>query len=170
MAETIFMEYFRSFGVRVRIARIFNTYGPGMAPDDGRVVSNFITQALADQPLTVYGGGSQTRSFQFISDLVEGLVRLMDSEFEQPVNLGNPVEFTVRELADMVILMLGSSGGIKVMPLPIDDPLQRRPDISLAREKLGWTPQVALHEGLLKTIPYFRERARAIRRDVTARA
>jgi UDP-glucuronate decarboxylase len=155
-AETLFYEYARQ-GVEVRVARIFNTYGPRMSPEDGRVVSNFVCQALRGEALTIHGDGSQTRSFCYVDDLVEGLVRLMASEAEGPVNLGNPGEFTVRELAEMVLEMTGSASELLHKPLPQDDPRQRRPDITRAATLLEWTPQVALREGLPKTIEHFRE-------------
>lgn len=160
-AESLFMDYRRQHDLNIKIARIFNTYGPRMRPDDGRVVSNFIIQALRDDDITIYGDGSQTRSFQYIDDLVEGLVRLMDTgdDFCGPVNLGNPDEFSMLQLADEIIGLTGSKSKIVFMPLPEDDPRQRQPDISLAREKLGgWEPAVKLREGLLKTIEYFEER------------
>jgi UDP-glucuronate decarboxylase len=157
VAETFCMGYHRHNGVEVRIARIFNTYGPNMLPDDGRVVSNFIVQALQGRPITMYGDGSQTRSFCYVDDLVDGLVRLMECEgFIGPVNLGNPEEFTIRQLADKVIAMTGASSRIVAEPLPSDDPTRRKPDISLARERLGWAPKTALEKGLKKTIEYFR--------------
>lgn len=159
-AETIFMDYHRQNGVKVKIARIFNTYGPRMSPDDGRVVSNFIVQALAGRDLTLYGDGLQTRSFQYIDDLVEGLVRLMEGtsdDFTGPVNLGNPAEFTIRELAEKVVRLTGSSSRIVYEPLPADDPRRRQPDIALARKVLnGWTPRIGLEEGLERTVTYFR--------------
>ena len=156
VAETLMMDYHRHNGVDIRIVRIFNTYGPRMAENDGRVVSNFILQALRNQPITLFGEGSQTRSFCYVSDLVEGIVRLMNTEgLTGPVNIGNPNEMTVRQLAEMVIQMTGSKSEIVHRPLPQDDPLQRQPDISLAKEKLGWEPQVALAEGLRATIDYF---------------
>jgi UDP-glucuronate decarboxylase len=158
-AETLFMDYHRQHGIPVKIARIFNTYGPRMHPNDGRVVSNFIMQALENRPITIYGEGHQTRSFCYVDDMITGFLRLMDTphDFAGPVNLGNPVEFTMLELAEMVIEMTGSTAGIKFMPLPSDDPTRRRPDISAAREELGWEPKVALAEGLEKTVRYFRE-------------
>jgi UDP-glucuronate decarboxylase len=156
VAETLMMDYHRQNGVDIRIVRIFNTYGPRMAVDDGRVVSNFIVQALRNQPITIYGDGSQTRSFCYVSDLVEGVCRLMNAEgLTGPVNIGNPNEFTIRELAEMVISLAGSKSEIVHHPLPQDDPLQRQPDISLAREKLGWQPVVALKDGLVRTVEYF---------------
>ncbi|HEX5281400.1 MAG TPA: UDP-glucuronic acid decarboxylase family protein [Micropepsaceae bacterium] len=156
-AETLFFDYHRQHRLRVKVARIFNTYGPRMHPNDGRVVSNFIVQALQNQPITIYGDGSQSRSFCFVDDLVDGLVRLMESpdEVTGPINLGNPVEFTMRELADKVIAMTGTRSGIVRRPLPQDDPKQRQPDITLARSLLGWYPGVSLSEGLEKTIAYF---------------
>jgi len=156
-AETLFFDYHRQNGLEIKVARIFNTYGPRMHPNDGRVVSNFIVQALRDEPITVYGEGVQTRSFCYVDDLIEGFVRLMGSpaEFTGPVNLGNPGEFTIRELADIVIELTGSRSKIEYRPLPADDPMQRRPDIALAERVLGWKPTVALREGLGKTIAYF---------------
>jgi len=159
-AETLFINYHQQNGVRIKIARIFNTYGPHMMANDGRVISNFIVQALHNEPITIYGDGSQTRSFQYISDLVEGLIRLMNTEddFTGPVNIGNPGEFTIRELAEKVLKMIpGSSSKIVYEPLPEDDPLQRQPDISLARQVLGWEPVVPLDEGLSYTIDYFKK-------------
>jgi UDP-glucuronate decarboxylase len=157
-AETLFMDYWRSNGVNIRIVRIFNTYGPRMHPYDGRVVSNFIRQALAGEPLTVFGDGSQTRSFCYRDDLVEAIIRMMNGpdEFVGPVNIGNPNEFTIRELAERVLELTGSGASIVEMPLPADDPKQRRPDISLAQDQLGWEPTTQLREGLEKTIAYFR--------------
>ena len=155
-AETVLYEYER-MGVEVRVARIFNTYGPRMSPEDGRVVSNLVCQALSGEAMTLYGDGSQTRSFCYVDDLVEGLVRLMRSDVRGPVNLGNPGEFTVRELAEMVRTMTGSSSELVHRPLPQDDPRQRRPDISRAGELLGWAPQVPLRQGLMPTIAHFRE-------------
>lgn len=156
-AETLFMDYRRMNGVDVRIIRIFNTYGPRMNPNDGRVVSNFIVQALKGEDITIYGTGKQTRSFQYVDDLVEGMVRMMDTEgFSGPVNLGNPGEFTMLELAEKVIEMTGSSSKTVFRPLPLDDPTQRKPNIRLAEEKLGWKPHISLEKGLEKTIAYFR--------------
>ena len=157
-AETLFFDYHRQHGVEIKVARIFNTYGPRMHPKDGRVVSNFITQALNGEDLTVYGDGTQTRSFCYRDDLVEGFLRLMDTgpEVTGPVNLGNPGEFTMIELAEQVLKLTGSRSKIVHMPLPQDDPRQRQPDISLAREKLGWEPTVQLTEGLRHTIEHFR--------------
>lgn len=159
-AETLFVNYHEQNGVKIKIARIFNTYGPKMMPDDGRVVSNFIIQALRNEPITIYGDGSQTRSFQYISDLVEGLVRLMNTgdDFTGPVNLGNPGEFTILELAEKVLgLIPESRSKIIHKPLPEDDPRQRQPDISLAKKVLAWEPKVPLEEGLRHTIEYFRK-------------
>lgn len=154
-AETLFSDYREQYGVDVRIARIFNTYGPRMHPHDGRVVSNFIIQALRGEDITIYGDGSQTRSFCFMDDLIEGFIRLMDSEYQHPVNLGNPGEFTIRELAEKVIEMTGSGSKIVYHDLPVNDPTRRRPDISLANEQLNWSPTVKLDEGLAKTIQFF---------------
>lgn len=156
-AETLFFDYHRQHAVQIKVARIFNTYGPRMHPNDGRVVSNFIVQALKGQDLTLFGDGEQTRSFCYVSDLVEGLLALMSSDdsITGPMNLGNPGEFSMRELAEMVILLTGSSSRIVHRPLPLDDPRQRRPDISLAEQTLGWKPKVRLEEGLAFTITYF---------------
>jgi len=156
-AETLFFDYHRQQGVQIKVARIFNTYGPHMHPDDGRVVSNFIVQALKGEPITVYGDGSQTRSFCYMDDLIEAFIRFMNSrdDFTGPVNLGNPGEFTILELAEKVIRLTGSSSKIVFRPLPSDDPKQRRPDIRLAKEKLGWEPRIPLEEGLRHTIAYF---------------
>ena len=158
-AETLFFDYRRQHRLPIKVARIFNTYGPGMHPNDGRVVSNFIIQALRNQDITVYGSGEQTRSFCYVDDLVDGLMRLMETpeEVTGPVNLGNPVEFTIRQLAESVIVLTGSSSKIVNRPLPEDDPKQRQPDIGLAQELLKWTPRVQLQEGLRKTIEYFEE-------------
>ena len=157
-AETLFMDYHRRNSVNIRIARIFNTYGPRMHPFDGRVVSNFIRQALSGQEITIYGDGSQTRSFCYCDDLVEGLIKLMTApdDFVGPVNLGNPSEFTIMELAEAVLQLTGSRSKLVFMPLPIDDPTQRQPDITLARTQLNWEPKVPLREGLIKTIDWFR--------------
>ncbi|MES9995725.1 NAD-dependent epimerase/dehydratase family protein [Desulfovibrio aminophilus] len=157
-AETLFFDYHRQHRLRIKVARIFNTYGPNMALNDGRVVSNFIVQALQGKPITVYGDGSQTRSFCYVDDLVDGLVRLMGSgdEFTGPVNLGNPGEFTILELARKVIEMTGSRSEVVFEPLPHDDPMQRKPDIGLAEGVLGWRPSVPLERGLVKTVDYFR--------------
>ena len=156
-AETLFFDYYRQNKVNIRVVRIFNTYGPRMDPNDGRVVSNFIVQALRNQDITVYGDGSQTRSFCFVDDLIEGLLRMMNGpdDFIGPVNLGSPDEFTILELAQKTIEMIGSRSGIVFKPLPQDDPLQRQPEISIAKEKLSWSPHVSLEEGLAKTIDYF---------------
>jgi dTDP-glucose 4,6-dehydratase len=156
-AEAMTMAYHRYHGLDTRIVRIFNTYGPRMRPGDGRVVSNFIVQALRGEPLTLYGDGSQTRSFCYVEDEVEGIWRLFHSEQAEPVNVGNPDEFTIRELADAVLAETGSSSGLTTLPLPSDDPKVRRPDITLAREVLGWAPRVRLREGLQRTIPYFQK-------------
>ena len=158
-AETLFFDYHRQLDVKIKVARIFNTYGPRMHPNDGRVVSNFVVQALQGRALTLYGDGSQTRSFCYVDDLIDGLVRLMksDDSVTGPINLGNPTEFRVRELAEQLLAKLGSTAGINQEPLPADDPRQRQPDISKARELLGWEPKVALSEGLDQTIAYFRE-------------
>lgn len=157
-AETLFFDYFRQYGVKIKVIRIFNTYGPYMNPDDGRVVSNFIMQALRNQDITIYGAGTQTRSFQYVDDLVEGMIRLMNSDdsFTGPVNIGNPGEFTMLELAQKIITLTGSSSKLTYKPLPQDDPLQRQPDISLAKKELDWEPTIALEEGLKKTIAYFK--------------
>lgn len=158
-AETICMDFFRKYQTPVRVIRIFNTYGPNMDPQDGRVVSNFIMEALTNQDITIYGDGSQTRSFQFVSDLIEGMTRMMENKEGStgPVNLGNPVEFTVKQLAEIVLEMIPeSTSKIVFRPIPGDDPKVRKPDITLAREKLGWEPKVPLREGLFKTIEYFR--------------
>ncbi len=156
-AETLFFDYYRQHRLEIKVARIFNTYGPRMHPNDGRVVSNFIVQALRGSPITIYGDGSQTRSFCYVDDLIEGFVRLMGSpaDVTGPVNLGNPGEFSIRELAEQTIEMTGSKSTLTFMPLPQDDPKQRQPDISLAQGKLGWQPKVPLREGLKHTIEYF---------------
>lgn len=157
-AETLFMDYYRQNRTRIKIIRIFNTYGPRMLPNDGRVVSNFIIQALNNEDITIYGDGKQTRSFQYIDDLIEGMVRMMDTEddFTGPINIGNPNEFPVLELAERVIRMTGSTSKIVFKPLPTDDPKQRQPDIKLAKEKLGWQPTVELEDGLKRMIEYFK--------------
>jgi dTDP-glucose 4,6-dehydratase len=157
-AEAMTMAYHRTHGIDTRIVRIFNTYGPRMRPDDGRVVSNFITQALAGRPLTLYGDGSQTRSFCYVSDEVEGIYRLFHSEGADPVNIGNPVEFTVKQLAELVLATTGSSSVMEFHPLPEDDPKVRQPDITRARARLGWEPAVPLAEGVARTIEFFRTR------------
>ncbi len=163
-AETLFFDYHRQHGVDIRIARIFNTYGPRMHPNDGRVVSNFIVQALKGEAITLYGDGSQTRSFCFVDDLIDGFINLMDYlnydstslEFPMPINLGNPSEFTIKQLADYIIKITGSSSKLEYLPLPIDDPKQRRPDISYAKLYLNdWTPMTQLHTGLIQTVKYF---------------
>ena len=156
-AETLFFDYYREHGLKIKVARIFNTYGPNMHPQDGRVVSNFIIQALRNDPITVYGDGSQTRSFCYADDLVEGFIRLMNSldEVTGPMNLGNPGEFTILELAEKVIALIGSSSEIHFLDLPADDPKQRKPDITQAKEVLGWEPKIRLEQGLVKTIAYF---------------
>ena len=158
-AETLFFDYHRQHGLGIKVARIFNTYGPRMHPSDGRVVSNFIVQALKGEDITVYGQGSQTRSFCFVSDLVEALVRLMasDAGFTGPVNLGNPREFTMLQLAQLVLRMTGSRSKIVHKPLPVDDPMQRKPDIALAKKALSWEPKIPLEDGLRETIEYFRK-------------
>ena len=157
-AETLFMDYYRQNQTRIKIIRIFNTYGPRMLPNDGRVVSNFIIQALNNEDITIYGDGKQTRSFQYIDDLIEGMVRMMDTEddFTGPINIGNPNEFPVLELAERLIRMTGSTSKIVFKPLPTDDPKQRQPDIKLAKEKLGWQPTVELEDGLKRMIEYFK--------------
>ena len=158
VAETLFFDYHRQNGVDIRVVRIFNTYGPRMMPDDGRVVSNFIVQALRGQDLTIYGDGRQTRSFCYVDDLIEGFVLLMEAEsFTGPVNIGNPSEFTMLELAELVLKKVGGASEIVHKPLPSDDPKQRQPDISLARRRLGWEPTVSLSDGLDRTIAYFTE-------------
>ncbi len=158
-AETLFFDYYRQHKLDIKVARIFNTYGPRMHPNDGRVVSNFIVQAITGQPITIYGEGKQTRSFCYVDDLIEGFIRLMNTPkgFTGPVNLGNPVEFTILELADMVIEMTGSKSELVKKPLPQDDPVMRKPDITVAKEKLGWEPKIPLREGLKKTIDYFED-------------
>ena len=158
-AETLFMDYHRQEKVRVKIVRIFNTYGPGMLSHDGRVISNFILQALEGKNITIHGDGSQTRSFQYIDDLVEALVKTMNTgdDFLGPINIGNPTEFTIKELAEFVVEHTGSRSKLVYLPLPEDDPKQRKPDISLAREKLDWEPRISLKEGLLLMIAYFEE-------------
>jgi UDP-glucuronate decarboxylase len=156
-AETLFFDYWRQHGLRIKVARIFNTYGPNMHPNDGRVVSNFIVQALAGEDITIYGDGRQTRSFCYVDDLIDGLVRLMNSpeDVTGPINIGNPNEFTIRELAEKVIALTGSGSKIVDRPLPSDDPRQRQPDIAQARSVLGWAPTIELEQGLEKTIAYF---------------
>ena len=158
-AETLFFDYWRQHKLQIKVARIFNTYGPRMHPNDGRVVSNFIIQALKGTDITIYGDGSQTRSFCYVDELVDGFIRLMGSpdDFTGPVNLGNPGEFTIKELAEKVVAMIGSKSRLVYKPLPNDDPTQRQPDITLAKEKLGWEPKIKLEEGLIKTISYFED-------------
>jgi len=157
-AETLFFDYRRQHDLPIKVVRLFNTYGPRMHPHDGRVVSNFVVSALAGKPLTVYGDGSQTRSFQYIDDLIRGLVSMMatDHEVTGPINLGNPGEFTIAELAAMVLDQTGSSSGIEYLPLPQDDPIRRQPDITRAKATLGWEPTIPLADGLGRTIDYFR--------------
>ncbi|MCX6230929.1 MAG: SDR family oxidoreductase [Bacteroidetes bacterium] len=157
-AETLFVNYHRQNNIDIKIVRIFNTYGPKMHPHDGRVVSNFIVQALQNQDITIFGDGSQTRSFQYVDDLINGMIKMMatGSDFTGPVNIGNPNEFTILELAEKVIKLIGCKSKIVFEPLPADDPLQRQPDISLAKEKLNWEPKIELEEGLTKTIAYFK--------------
>ncbi len=156
-AETLFFDYHRQHKVEIKVARIFNTYGPNMHPNDGRVVSNFIMQALLGRPITIYGEGQQTRSFCFVDDLVDGLIRLMNTPdtVTGPINIGNPNEFTIRELATLVIELTNSPSKLEFLPMPPDDPKQRKPDISLARAELGWEPRIQLREGLARAIPYF---------------
>jgi dTDP-glucose 4,6-dehydratase len=166
-AEAITMAYRRYHEVDTRIVRIFNTYGPAMRPGDGRVVSNFIVQALRGDPLTIYGDGSQTRSFCYVSDEVDGIYRLFHSDRGDPTNIGNPNEFTIRELADVVLSETGSPSPIETLPLPADDPKVRKPDISIARSELGWEPKVELREGIRRTLPYFRDELE--RHDARAR-
>jgi UDP-glucuronate decarboxylase len=159
-AETLFFDYHRQHKLRIKVARIFNTYGPRMHPNDGRVVSNFIVQALRGEPITLYGDGLQTRSFCYVDDLVDGLIRLMDTDdsFTGPVNIGNPGEFTIRQLAEQVIELTGSKSTLVHKPLPSDDPMQRQPDLTLARKHLNWEPSTALQQGLVKTIGYFEKK------------
>jgi UDP-glucuronate decarboxylase len=158
-AETLFFDYQRQHGLEIKIVRIFNTYGPRMHPNDGRVVSNFIVQALRGEDLTIYGDGAQTRSFCYVDDLIESMLRMMDSEagFHGPVNVGNPGEFTMLELAEKVLRITQSKSRLVHRPLPTDDPKQRKPDIALAREKLGWEPKISLEDGLKETVAYFRK-------------
>ena len=158
-AETLFFDYFRQHSLKIKVVRIFNTYGPFMQLNDGRVISNFIVQALNNEPITIYGDGDQTRSFCYVDDLIDGIVRMMDTadDFTGPVNMGNPVEFTIRQLAEKVIDMTGSRSELVFHPLPSDDPRQRCPDISLARRALNWEPEIRLEEGLVNTISYFDE-------------
>ena len=156
-AETLFFDYHRQHKLEIKVARIFNTYGPRMHPNDGRVVSNFVVQALKGEPITIYGEGKQTRSFCYVDDLIDGIVRLMESprDMTGPVNLGNPIEFTIKDLAELAIAMTGSKSELVFRPLPQDDPMQRQPDISLAKDRLGWEPSVPLRDGLARTIAYF---------------
>ncbi len=158
-AETLFFDYYRQYNMSIKVARIFNTYGPRMQPDDGRVVSNFIVQALKGKDITIYGDGSQTRSFCYIDDMVDGLIKIMESpdDFTGPVNLGNPGEFTIKELAEKVINLIKSKSNIIYQPLPIDDPQRRKPDISLAKKALNWRPGISLDQGLRQTVDYFRQ-------------
>jgi len=160
-AETLFSDYHQQYGLEIKIARIFNTYGPRMHPNDGRVVSNFVVQALNDEPITIYGDGNQTRSFCYVDDLITGLIRLMESDrgTTGPINLGNPAEFSMQELANLVINLTKSKSDITNNPLPIDDPKQRQPDISLAIKKLKWQPEIELIEGLSKTVEYFQKQS-----------
>ena len=157
-AETLFFDYHRQHRLRIKVVRLFNTYGPRMHPHDGRVVSNFVVSALSGSPLTVYGEGQQTRSFQYIDDLIDGLIAMMQSsdDVTGPINLGNPGEFTIAELADMVISMTGTTSGIQYLPLPPDDPVRRQPDITRAKTQLGWEPTISLVDGLARTVEYFR--------------
>jgi dTDP-glucose 4,6-dehydratase len=157
-AESITMAYHRHHGIDTRIVRIFNTYGPRMRPDDGRMIPNFISQALAGEPLTIYGDGSQTRSVQYVDDLIEGIIRLMRSSEWHPINIGNPVEYSVREVAELVLKLSGSESKLIYKPLPKDDPKQRCPDIRRAKEVLAWEPRIGTEEGLLRTIDWFAER------------
>jgi UDP-glucuronate decarboxylase len=158
-AETLFFDYQRQHNLDIKVVRIFNTYGSRMHPNDGRVVSNFIVQALRGDDITIYGDGQQTRSFCYVDDMIEGFVRMMDSEpgFAGPVNMGNPSEFTMLDLAEIVLKLVGGKSKLVFCPLPVDDPKQRKPDISLAKEKLGWLPEVALADGLMETVSYFRK-------------
>ena len=156
-AETLFFDYHRQHNLRIKVPRIFNTYGPKMHPNDGRVISNFIMQALRNEPVTIYGDGSQSRSFCYVDEIIDALIQLMNSsdDFIGPVNIGNPIEFTIKELAEKIIDLVNSKSEITYKDLPSDDPIQRQPDISLAKDKLGWSPTIQLEEGLNKTIPYF---------------
>ena len=156
-AETLFFDYHRQYGVDIRVIRIFNTYGPRMLENDGRVVSNFIVQALRGQDITIYGTGEQTRSFCYVSDLVRGMIAMMDGDITGPVNFGNPREMTIKEIAEMVLSLTGSSSKLVYQPLPQDDPCKRKPDISCAMNLLGWKPEIALEDGLQRTIDYFRD-------------
>jgi len=156
-AETLFFDYHRQHNLRIKVPRIFNTYGPKMHPNDGRVISNFIMQALRNEPVTIFGDGSQSRSFCYVDEIIDALIQLMNSsdDFTGPVNIGNPIEFTIKELAEKIIDLVNSKSEITYKDLPSDDPIQRQPDISLAKDKLGWSPAIQLEEGLNKTIPYF---------------
>ena len=156
-AETLFFDYHRQHNLRIKVARIFNTYGPKMHPNDGRVISNFIMQALRNEPVTIFGDGSQSRSFCYVDEIIDAFIQLMNTsdDFTGPVNIGNPIEFTIKELAEKIIDLVNSKSEITYKDLPSDDPIQRRPDISLAKDKLGWSPTIQLEEGLNKTIPYF---------------
>lgn len=156
-AETLFFDYHRQHNIRIKVPRIFNTYGPKMHPNDGRVISNFIMQALRNEPVTIFGDGSQSRSFCYVDEIIDALIQLMNSsdDFTGPVNIGNPIEFTIKELAEKIIDLVNSKSEITYKDLPSDDPIQRQPDISLAKDKLGWIPEIQLEEGLNKTIPYF---------------
>jgi UDP-glucuronate decarboxylase len=158
-AETLFFDYYRQNKVNIRVVRIFNTYGPRMHPNDGRVISNFIMQALRNEPISIFGDGRQTRSFCYVEDMVDGLVKMMNGpdDFVGPVNLGNPGEYSMLELAETIISLTGSTSGLKFLPAPMDDPRRRQPDIALAKDRLGWAPQVGLKEGLQRAIGYFRE-------------
>ena len=158
MAESLFFDYYRQYNVDIKVMRIFNTYGPRMSPNDGRVISNFIVQALKNENITIYGDGKQTRSFCYVDDLIDGMIRMMNSreDFTGPVNIGNPGEFTMLELAELVIRLTESNSKITYMPLPQDDPTQRKPNIDLAEKELAWKPNIGLEEGLVKTIDYFR--------------
>jgi UDP-glucuronate decarboxylase len=172
-AETLFFDYHRQHGLRVKVARIFNTYGPRMHPDDGRVVSNFIVQALRNEPITLYGDGGQTRSFCYVDDLIDGFIRLMNTrdDFVGPVNLGNPDEFTIKALAETVLELTGSRSELVYLPLPADDPVRRQPDITLARNELGWEPSIKLIAGLRRTIEFFEQQLsvqRLRRQSITA--
>jgi UDP-glucuronate decarboxylase len=171
-AETLFFDYWRQHDLSIKVVRVFNTYGPRMHPRDGRVVSNFVMSALRGEALTIYGDGTQTRSFCYVDDLVDGLLHMMGTPHEVtgPVNLGNPGEFTIAELADLVVELSGSSSAVERLPLPADDPGRRRPDITLAKQTLGWEPSVQLREGLLRTIDYFRTSDSALGAPVIAMA
>jgi len=163
-AETLFFDYQRQHNLEIRVVRIFNTFGPRMHPNDGRVVSNFIVQALREEPITIYGSGNQTRSFCYVDDLVTGMISMMDQDdLVGPINIGNPAEYSISELARIIKELSGSSSEIVFRPLPQDDPVRRRPDITLAKQKLGWEPKVPIHEGMVRTIGYFREILRDLR-------